>query len=79
MRVWYFDIPPGTYTTDQIIEMSVPKQTYHCIYQTFRRLKVESFKDKTLTKNQRKWRWLGAEYYLKIDPFHKKKAIADEK
>lgn len=72
MQVWYYDIPEGIYTTQQIIDMSAPTQTYNCVYQTFRRLKVESFRlNKTEVnynkKNEKLWKWLGAAYYLKIN------------
>lgn len=71
MKVWYYDIPEGIYTTQQIIDMSKPRQTYNCVYQTFRRLNVKSFRLKRIEvdynkKNEKMWKWLGAEFYLKM-------------
>lgn len=73
MRVWYFDIPEGVYTIQQLIEQSTPKQTYSCVYHTLRRLKVESFRlNKEQVnhnkRNEKMWIWKGAEFYLKKQP-----------
>lgn len=71
MKVWYYDIPKGTYTTQEIVDLSKPKQTYACVYHTFRRLKVESFREKKEKvdynkRNEKKWKWKGAKFYLKL-------------
>jgi len=71
MKVWYYDIPPGIYTTKEIMNLAEPRQTYQCVHSAFRRLKVKSFRIKNKNvgynkRNEKVWKWEGAEFYLKI-------------
>lgn len=75
MRVWYFDIPAGTYTTDEIAKMAKPHQKKCTVYSALRRLGVESYRiNKTEVpynkRNEKLWIWKGPDFYLNLD--HKK-------
>lgn len=71
MKIWYYDIPEGVYTTRELIELSKPKQTYNCVYKALVRLRVEFVRqNKNIAgyniKNEGLWKWKGAKFYLKI-------------
>lgn len=72
--IWYSNIPPGNYTTQQIIDLSDPKPSYSGAYQALKKLGVESFYPKEdffkvsyNRRNEKIWKWLGMDYYEKIN------------
>jgi len=70
---WYLDIPPGHYTTNEIIELSKPRQRYHTVHAVLRRLKVSSFRPSKTSKkkgsppNEKIWIWEGIDAYNKLE------------